>query len=165
MFFCLFLIACNEKQEKKEISCLTTDNKINLDDEDSDDINQEQTMITDEKKQEIEENIDERVKIVDNIDSLSLISNELTQLDEIENNLPECDLTEETDSNEVEIDKELEFQLKSLLCEKSNEKRSDGMKKLTIEKFVLIMIVLACIVAFFTRDLTITFKKDLFSNF
>ena len=39
------------------------------------------------------------------------------------------------------------------------------MKKLTIEKFVLIMIVLACVVAFFTRDLTITFKNDLFSNF
>ncbi len=39
------------------------------------------------------------------------------------------------------------------------------MKKLTIEKFVLIAIIFACVVAFFTKDLTITFKKDLFSNF
>lgn len=38
------------------------------------------------------------------------------------------------------------------------------MKKITIEKFVLIAIILSCIVAFLTRDLTITFKKDIFSN-
>ena len=38
------------------------------------------------------------------------------------------------------------------------------MKKLTIEEFVLILIVFACIIAFLTRDLTITFNKDLFSN-
>ena len=37
------------------------------------------------------------------------------------------------------------------------------MKNLTIEKFVLIVIVFACIVAFFTKDLTITFNKDLFN--
>jgi hypothetical protein len=39
------------------------------------------------------------------------------------------------------------------------------MKKLTIEKFVLIMIILAIAIAFLTKDLTITFKKDIFSNF
>ncbi len=38
------------------------------------------------------------------------------------------------------------------------------MKKITIERFVLIAIILACVVAFLTKDLTITFKKDLFSN-
>jgi len=38
------------------------------------------------------------------------------------------------------------------------------MKNLTIEKFVLIVAVLLCILAFFTRDLTITFNNDLFSN-
>ena len=38
------------------------------------------------------------------------------------------------------------------------------MKKFTIEKFVLIAIILACIVAFFTKDFTITFKKKLFPN-
>ena len=38
------------------------------------------------------------------------------------------------------------------------------MKKITIEKFVLIAIIIACIVAFLTKDLTITFKKNLFSN-
>lgn len=38
------------------------------------------------------------------------------------------------------------------------------MKKITIEKFVLIAIILACVVAFLTKDLTITFKKNLFSN-
>lgn len=37
------------------------------------------------------------------------------------------------------------------------------MKKFTIEEFVLIMLVIAIAVAFFTRDLTITFKKDLFN--
>jgi len=38
------------------------------------------------------------------------------------------------------------------------------MKNLTIEKFVFIVAVLLCILAFFTRDLTITFNNDLFSN-
>ena len=39
------------------------------------------------------------------------------------------------------------------------------MKKITIEEFILILIVLACVIAFLTRDLTINFSKDLFSNF
>ena len=34
-----------------------------------------------------------------------------------------------------------------------------SMKNFTIEKFVLILIVLVCILAFFTNDLTISFKK------
>ena len=38
------------------------------------------------------------------------------------------------------------------------------MKKITIEEFVLLLIVLICVVAFLTRDLTISFNKDLFSN-
>ena len=37
------------------------------------------------------------------------------------------------------------------------------MKKFTIEEFVLIMIVIAIAVAFFTKDLAITFNKDLFN--
>ena len=37
------------------------------------------------------------------------------------------------------------------------------MKKFTIEEFVLIMIILAIAIAFFTRDLTISFRKDLFN--
>lgn len=38
------------------------------------------------------------------------------------------------------------------------------MKKITIEEFILLLIVLICVVAFFTRDLTISFNKDFFSN-
>lgn len=38
------------------------------------------------------------------------------------------------------------------------------MKKITIEQFILILIVLICIIAFFTKDLTISFNKNLFSN-
>jgi hypothetical protein len=34
-----------------------------------------------------------------------------------------------------------------------------GMKNFTIEKFVLILIVIVCILAFFTKDLTISFSK------
>ena len=37
------------------------------------------------------------------------------------------------------------------------------MKKLSIEKFVLIIIFLICIIAFLTKDLKINFSKDLFS--
>ena len=38
------------------------------------------------------------------------------------------------------------------------------MKKLTIEKFVLIAIIFACVVAFFTKDLTITFNDNFLSS-
>ena len=38
------------------------------------------------------------------------------------------------------------------------------MKNLSIEKFILIVFVLACIIAFLTRDLTITFDGELLSN-
>ena len=36
------------------------------------------------------------------------------------------------------------------------------MKRLSIEQFILIILVVICIIAFFTKDLTIDFSKDLF---
>jgi hypothetical protein len=38
------------------------------------------------------------------------------------------------------------------------------MKKLTIESFVFISIILICVIAFFSKDLTISFNKNLFET-